>query len=83
MGLGEEAVGVEEWRRKGGDLGGGPEEEAAGVEEEKRKGGAGRGGRGGGYIMGIGSKPSNELMEASVEYSEDSEEGGEQREKVE
>ena len=43
MGLEEEAVGVEEWRRKGGDLGGGPEEEAAGVEEEKRKGGAGRG----------------------------------------
>ena len=67
MGLEEEAVGVEEQRRQGGDLGGGPEEEAVGVEEEKRKGGAGRGGRGGGYIMGIGSNPSNEVMEAVVE----------------
>ena len=37
MGLDEEAVGVEEGRRNGGDLGGGPEEEAAGVEEEKKK----------------------------------------------
>ena len=71
MGLEEEAVGVEEGKRKGGDLRGGPEEEAAGVEEEKRKGGAGRGGRGRGYMIGSGI--SKDQMEASVEYSEDSE----------
>ena len=58
------------------------------MEEEKPKGGAGRGGRGGGHAiggghaMGIGSKLSNEVMEASVEYPEDSEEGGEQTETV-